>query len=54
MDSIIYKLYEGQITPMESSEFKPTRFQKRRDRFLKNTSPGWIGWKQQNRRRTKS
>ena len=41
MDSIIYKLYEGQITPMESSEFKPTRFQKRRDRFFEKHQP-WL------------
>ena len=34
MDSIIYKLYDGQIAPMESHEFKPKRFQKRRDRFF--------------------
>lgn len=41
MDSIIYKLYEGQLAPMESSEFKPTRFQKRRDRFFEKHQP-WL------------
>lgn len=41
MDSIIYKLYDGQIAPMESREFKSKRFQKRRDRIFEKHQP-WL------------
>lgn len=41
MDSILYKLYNGQIAPLESGEYKPARFQKRRERFFEKHQP-WL------------